>query len=109
MVFTVISIAPNLPPADYARAVGRGPPYIETMLPYPATLRQAGWEITKHTDPSAEYRDSVRRLLREEETHADELRTLLGGTEYSERLARRHRTLGAIDAGLLQREMFSAA
>jgi ubiquinone/menaquinone biosynthesis C-methylase UbiE len=109
MVFTVISIGPDLSPADYARAAACGPPYIETTLPYPAMLRQAGWEITKHTDLSAEYGDSVRRLLREEETHADELRALLGGTEYSERLARRRRNLGAIEAGLLQREMFGAA
>lgn len=108
MVFTVISIAPNLSPADHVRAAACGPPYVETSLPYAAMLRQASWEITEHTDLSAEYRDSVRRLLREEETHADELRALLGDTEYSERLTRRRRNLGAIEAGLIQREMFTA-
>ena len=108
MVFTVISIAPNLSPTDYVRAAACGPPCIDTLLAYPDMLRQCGWEITGHTDLLAEYRDSVRRLLREEETHAAELRSLLGGTEYSERLARRRRTLEAIDAGWLQRDMFSA-
>jgi SAM-dependent methyltransferase len=107
MVFTVISIAPDLAPADYARAAACGPPYIETTLPYPAMLKEAGWEIAERTDLSAEYGDSVRRLLGEEEARAEALRALLGGTEYSERLARRRRTLGAIEAGLLRREMFS--
>lgn len=109
MVFTVISITANLSPADYARAAASGPPFIESPASYRAMLRQAGWQITGHSDLSAKYRDSVRRMLHEEETHADELRSLLGGAEYSEKLARRGRTLEAIDAGLLRREMFSAA
>ncbi len=109
MVFTVISITENLSPADYARAAACGPPHVESPASYRTMLRQAGWQITGNCDLTARYRDSVQRMLHEEETHADELRDLLGGAEYFEKLARRRATLEAIDAGLLQREMFSAA
>ena len=108
MVFTVISISPNLSSADYERAAACGPPYIETSVEYPEMLRQAGWEITNHVDLTPEYGESVRRLLHEEEAHADELRDLLGNAEYSDRLTRRRRSLSVIEEGLLQREMFGA-
>ena len=61
---------------------------------------------------SAPYRPNrtftVGQHLREEETHAEELRDLLGDADYLETLDRRRRTHSAIQEGLLQREMFSA-
>ena len=108
MVFTVISIRSNLSPTDYARAAACGPPFIETAVEYPEMLRQASWKITNHVDLTAEYGGSVGQHLREEETHAEELRDLLGDADYLETLDRRRRTHSAIQEGLLQREMFSA-
>ncbi|MEE8505148.1 MAG: methyltransferase domain-containing protein [Kiloniellales bacterium] len=108
MVFTVISICPNLSPADYARAAACGPPFIETAVEYPEMLRQAGWKITNHVDLTPDYGGSVGQFLREEETHAEELRDLFGDADYLETLARRRRTHSAIQEGLIRREMFGA-
>ncbi len=79
-----------------------------TALAYPAMLRQAGWVITDRVDLTAEFAESVRRLLREEAAHADELSGLYGEIEYSDKVARRRTTLRALEAGLLRREMFAA-
>jgi ubiquinone/menaquinone biosynthesis C-methylase UbiE len=107
MVFTVIFPKPGLSSADHERAVESGPPFVATALAYPAMLSQAGWAITDHADLTAEYAESVRRLLREEEARADELSGLYGAAEYSEKVARRRTTLGALEEGLLRRELFA--
>ncbi len=108
MVFTVIFPKPGLSSADHDRAVESGPPFVETALAYPAMLRQAGWVITDHADLTAEYAQTVRRLLREEEAHADELSGLYGEAEFSEKLAGRRRKLRVLEEGLLRRELFAA-
>ncbi len=108
MVFTVIFIPQGLASAEYARAVDCGPPVIETAMGYPEMLREAGWKITLQLDLTAEFGTSVRRQLDEEEAHEAELRELFGATEFSDKLARRRRALGAIEQGLIRREMFGA-
>ncbi len=108
MVFTVIFISPGLSPADYARAVDCGPPVIETALGYPEMLREAGWEIATRADLTAAFQNSLRHLIDEEEAHEEELRNLRGDADFSAKLARRRRTLAAIEQGLIRREMFGA-
>ena len=108
MVFTVIFPKPGLSSADHARAVESGPPFVETALAYPAMLRRAGWVVTDRADLTAEYAETVRRLMREEEAQADELSGLYGAAEFSEKLAGQRRTLRTLEVGLLQREMFAA-
>ena len=108
MVFTVIFIAPDLSPSDYQQAVASGPPFIEAPAAYPAMLRQAGWDICDHADLTPDYAASVRSQLGQEEAHAAELSELLGKVEYSEKLTRRRGALGAIERGLIRREMFAA-
>ncbi len=108
MVFTVIFPTPGLSSADHDRAVRSGPPFVETALAYPAMLGQAGWAITDHVDLTAEYAETVQRLLRHEEARADELSGLYGEAEICERLAGRRTTLGALEEGLLRRQLFAA-
>ncbi len=108
MVFTVIFPKPGLSSADHARAVESGPPFVETALAYPAMLRRAGWVVTDRADLTAEYAETVRRLLREEEAHSDELSGLYGEAEFSEKLAGQRRKLRVLEAGLLRRELFAA-
>ena len=108
MVFTVIFPKPGLSSADHERAVESGPPFVETALAYPAILRQAGWVITDRVDLTAEYAKTTRRLLREEEARADELKELLGKAEFSERLAGRRTSICVLEDGLLRRELFAA-
>jgi ubiquinone/menaquinone biosynthesis C-methylase UbiE len=108
MAFTVISIAPALSPEDYRRAVQAGPLFKETAVPYPAMLEQTGWRITDHFDLTVEYAEAARRMLREEEARADRLARVLGAAELSDTLARRRRTIEALDRGLLRRELIVA-
>ena len=106
MVFTVIFIAQGLATADYARAVDCGPPVVETAIGYPEMLREAGWEITTRADLTAEYQASKSHLIDEEEAHEAELRDLLGDDAFFDRLARRRRSLAAIEQGLIRRALF---
>jgi len=108
MAFTVISIAPALSSEDYRRAVQAGPPFKETAVPYPAMLEQTGWRITDHFDLTVEYAQAARHMLREEEARADALARVLGEAELADMLARRRRTVEALDRGLLRRELIAA-
>ena len=108
MVFTVISIAPGLSPADHARAVESGPRFVAAPAEYPALLRQAGWDVADRIDLTAEYAETARRLLREEEARAEPLRELLGVAAYAERLAGHRASLRATEDGLLRRDLFAA-
>lgn len=108
MVFSVILIAPGLPAPDYERAAASGPPFIESDLPYPQMLEQAGWEITDHLDLTANYKVTVDRMLDKLESHADEIANIFGEHDASQERARRRATLAALEEGLLRRELFGA-
>lgn len=108
MVFTVISIASGLSPSDHERAVEAGPPFKAIDAEYPRMLEEAGWGLTDYIDLTDNYAAEVRKMLRNEEDHAEALIRLVGDTEFSDRLVRRRRTLGALDENLLRRELFGA-
>ncbi len=105
MVFTVISI-PS--PAAYERAEKNDPPFVAAASDYPAMLRETGWKITEQTDLSADFLDSTRRILAEEESHGDALTELHGAAAYAELLGKRRKRTGLLEQGLLQRELFAA-
>jgi ubiquinone/menaquinone biosynthesis C-methylase UbiE len=108
MVFTVISIAPGLSPEDYQRALQAGPLFKETAVGYPTMLEQTGWRITRHADLTFDYAKAAHRMLREEEARAQALVRIFGEAEFSDLLARRRRTVQALDQGLLRRELIAA-
>lgn len=108
MVFTVISIPSNLSPAAYERAEKNDPPFVAAASDYPAMLRETGWTIVEQTDLSADFLDSTRRILAEEESHRDALTELHGAAAYAELLGKRRKRIGLLEQGLLQRELFAA-
>jgi len=108
MVFTVISIVPGLSPADYGQAVAGGPPFIAADTGYREMLPLAGWDIADHSDVTAVYGETLRRVYTEEEAHSDALRELIGEEVLADKLGRRRRALEALEEGLIQREMFVA-
>jgi ubiquinone/menaquinone biosynthesis C-methylase UbiE len=108
MVFTVISIAPALSAEDYKRALQAGPLFKETAVPYPVMLEQTGWSVTHHFDLTADYAAAARHMLHEEEARAEALVRAFGEAEFSDTLARRRRTVQALDQGLLRRELIAA-
>ena len=108
MAFTVISIAPGLSEADRLRAIESGPPFIDSAVDYLSMLRDANWQVADRLDVTPQYGAAVRRLLREEESRREDLVELLGPEEYRQRLVQRRRTAIAVEAGLIQRELFRA-
>jgi hypothetical protein len=106
-VFSVISISPNLSRDDHERAAA-WPSFIETTVDYPTMLRQARWETTDRVDMTAEFFGTVRDLLHQEESYANELTELLGECEYSDRLTSRRKRIEGLKQGLIRRELFSA-
>jgi SAM-dependent methyltransferase len=108
MVFTVISIASGLSAADYKRAVDAGPSFKAIDAEYPPMLEEAGWRLTDYMDVTAGHAAAVRKMLWNEEARADALISVLGEAEFSDQLARRRRTVLALDQSLLRRELFGA-
>jgi len=107
MIFSAILIAPDLGKADYSVARDGGPTFIETDIPYPEMLERTGWTITGHSDLTADYFTTFRKMFNLEQTHEDEFIRVHGEEGAAALWARRKATLIAIDRGLLKREQFS--
>ena len=108
MVFTVIWITPGLSPADRERALAGAPLFGEPETDYPTLLGQTGWTVTDSSDITADYAESIRRFESADEEFKDQLEPLLGAAEFAERQAGWRAEFGAIEEGLLRRDLFVA-
>jgi SAM-dependent methyltransferase len=108
MAFTVISIAPDLSPGEYRRALANGPEFVEADADYQTLLAQAGWATVDRRDITLDYADSHRRQLEADASGKDALETLLGASEVAERRSQWQSNLDALRDGLLRRELFVA-
>ena len=106
MIFTVITLAPQLSSLDYGRAVENGPEFIESEAEYPALLERANWKILEQQDLTKEYAASCQRQLNADKEQKDALTKLIGTVEYADRQANWAAKLIAINDGLLRRELF---
>ena len=106
MVFSVISIAPGLSPADHRQARELGPPYVETETDYPAMLDRTGWRVMARTDLTAAYLETAERPLAADQANAAGLTELIGKTDYAERLDKDRQLIAMIGRGLYRRELF---
>tara|TARA_Y100000588_G_scaffold270929_1_gene286595 strand:- start:3404 stop:4237 length:834 start_codon:yes stop_codon:yes gene_type:complete len=106
MVFSVISVVPDLTPADHQRAVDSGPEFIESTASYPTLLAEAGWTVIEQRDVSAEFTVLTRQRLNAEVQQRSELTAELGVTEAEEHRTRCRARLLALSDGLLKRELF---
>ncbi|MEK9722479.1 MAG: class I SAM-dependent methyltransferase [Rhodospirillaceae bacterium] len=106
MVFSVISIAPNLSETDRQQAIDNGPIFIETDCPYDVLLEQAGWHVADKIDISKDFVDTVRRVVDAQNSHEEELRDQLGAAEAAELMARTQNRLAARELGLHRRQLF---
>ena len=109
MAFTVISVTPGLSREDHVRAVAYGPEFVESDTDYPTLLAQTGWTVLDCQDITMDYAASCRRQIRADEERGEELQALLGPSEFAERQADWRSKVGAIDNGLLRRELFVGA
>ncbi len=108
MVFTVISVVPDLSAEQYRRAVASGPEFVESDTDYPTLLAQTGWIVTDRADITMAFAASYRRQLEADEAHEDGLVALIGASEFAERLAGWRSKLAALGDNLLRRELFAA-
>lgn len=106
MVFTVISIVPGLSDTDYQRALEAGPPYVEAEDDYGALLEQTGWDIAEQIDVTANFAETIRRLIHMERQQESALSTLYDEETLAERRTSRDIKLRALEDGLLRREIF---
>ena len=106
MVFTVISIAPDLSPEEYGGAVANGPEFIESETDYPTLLGQTGWVVVDRQDVTLDYAASCRRQLQADMERKHALEMVIGASEFAKRQAEWRSKLTAIEDGLLRRELF---
>lgn len=106
MVFTVISISPGLGREDRDRAAAAGAPFKAESLLYPELLAQTGWRLTETIELTGQYTRSLQQMIDEEEARRTALVDLLGEAEVADKRARRRRTLAALQAGLLRRDLY---
>ena len=108
MVFSVISITTGLSDTDYEIAAGGGPTFIESPLDYSEMLALTGWTVNAPGDATAEYSETFGDMFGFEKANIDEFERVHGAKGAADLMARRHRTLEALDQDLLRREIFSA-
>ena len=106
MAFTVIFVAANLSPSDYAEAVAAGPAFVETEMDYEALLAHTGWRLVSRSDLTQAFANSMRRLIDAREAHADRLTELVGAVESADTTARMQAKLPAIERRLIERALF---
>lgn len=108
MVFSVISIAPGLSDADYETAAASGATFIESPMDYAEMLARTGWTVTARSDVTAEYSETFSNMFRFEKANIDEIERVRGAEAAADLMARRERTLKALERDLLRREIFAA-
>lgn len=108
MVFTVISIAENLRPAEQARALDAAPEFAESEANYSTLLVDTGWKVQERQDISLAFADSCRRQLKADKDNKAPLQEAIGRSEYTDRQSKWAAKLAALNDSLLQRELFVA-
>lgn len=106
MVFTVISITPNLMSVDHLRALELGPPFVDTVTDYPTMLGESGWRIVDCEDLTREYAFTMERYLQEYEAQFNELENLMGKEESAAHVTRMRAKIEATNEGLFCRELY---
>lgn len=106
--FSVILPAENISAAEYEEVVTTGPPFVGLEGCYPDLLSAADWRLTQCEDVTAEYRDSLQRLVVGTHDHEDELSRLLGAEDLLDKRQHREDQISLIDRGLMRREVYVA-
>lgn len=108
MAFAVIWITPGLSQADHRRALDGAPEFAAVEVDYPTLLAQTGWTVADCFDVTEGYAASIRRQIDADSEFRDELEALLGVSEFAERQAGWQAEIGAIEDGLIRRDLFVA-
>jgi hypothetical protein len=107
MAFTVIRVAPGLPPDARRRAHSSGPVAVATRSDYCRLLTTAGFVDIGEVDVTEAFLDTSARWLSEAEAHADELARLEPPGAFAQRQRDRRAQLEVAASGLLRRTLYS--
>jgi len=107
MVFTVISIAPEVSETQHARVLGAAPQFADSDCAYETLLAETGWQVISRSDLTEDYRLSCMRQAEADKTHRGELIELIGPEAVEERQASWSGKLSAIEDRLLLREQYA--
>ena len=106
--FSVILPAENISVSEYEEVVMSGPPFIGLDGRYADMLSAAGWVLDECEDVTAQYRDSLQRLVVGTHEHEDELAQLFGADVLLDKRSHREDQISLIDRGLMRREAYLA-
>lgn len=105
MIFTVITVAPDLSEKDRVRAIELGPPYVTAEPGYEEMLRLTGWTPVGQADLTAQFLDSAKTFLKVDRANEADLAGLLGEEDYRLRLTKDADLIDAIATGFLRRSL----
>ena len=106
MIFSMISIAPDLNDENRARAIEIGPPYVASELPYEVMLQRAGWRVVERRDQTEQFLNCAEIFGDANQDNKVELGALMSAEELQGRLERDADLVEAIGAGLLCRALY---
>lgn len=105
MIFSVITVAPDLGGKDRARAIEIGPPYVASATDYAEMLRLTGWAAVETADLTAQFLECARTFLEVDRENRVDLAELLGEQDYQLRLDKDRNLIDAIARGILRRNL----
>ena len=108
MGFSVIAVAPSLPPAQRRLAIESGPLQVDAPQGYADMLAATGWQVLERRDVTTQFCESLSASLDAMNARAGELVAALGSEEVLGRVQRQQATLEAARSGLLVRECYVA-
>lgn len=108
MHFSVILPAKGLTDSEYEKVLATGPPFIGVDGDYAQMLQAAGWQVEERQDVSAEYKDSLQRLVDGIHDNEKELLALLGADDLLAKREHREDQIELIARGHMRREAYVA-
>lgn len=96
-------------PAPARRRANRTGTAFAVRTNYPSLLDSAGFTDVDEIDVTDDYRATLLRWLIATERREPAIRAVTGDEFFDERTANRRRSLAAIDDGIIQRRMYTAA
>lgn len=106
--FSVILPTEGLSRSEYDEVLETGPPFVGVDGSYPDLLREAGWQTVECVDVTAEYKNSLQRLVDGIHTNKAELTQLLGADDLASKREHREDQISLITRGLMRREAYIA-
>ena len=108
MHFSVILPAEGLAHAERQKVLDTGPLFVGVDGNYAEMLQATGWHVDHYQDVSAEYLNSLRRLVEGIRNNESELVDLLGADELEEKRIHREDQIALIANGSMRREAYVA-